>query len=362
MTASARGRPAPVVKKDPEYILNHCTKFLARDNTDGRHSYFGAQDGQLRASVSESWRFPIVDAHDGEDAGAAEEDRSYEWNDVTFVFAGQRDGPTPNEVRLISTCHTLYDPVDLDRVDDSIFWACTLQVRKGQRHRYKFLVDGRALLDPINPQVERLPTGESWSSFFTWAYNQPITFEPWEFVLLERLTRHILPFNNPEAQNFIERGANEGIVGHLYRLDVPLGVANYIDKVVAREERHQLYAYKTCLEMLDRVLRLRNSGKDLRFLDESQFVQLYREMADDPGALYADGWDRDRYDNPSHFLWLLRRHAWTGAFAHPKYGGNPGGLAWAYLAERFKTDDGGSAFAWWRAIEPPLGRSTEYRG
>jgi hypothetical protein len=247
-------------------------------------------------------------------------------------------------------------------VGDSIYWACTLAVRKGERHRYRIIIDGALTLDPLNPQTETLTSGDVWSSFFTWACNQPITFELWELTLLDRLTRHILPFNSAEARNFLQRGANEGNVGHLFRLDIPVGVANFIDKLVAREERHRLYAYKTCLEMLARVLRTRNPGRDMVFIEEGQFTRLYDEMAVSSPALFADGWDGSRYGNPSYFLWLLRRHAWTGAFAHPKYGGNPGGMAWAYLGERFRTDSGGTAFSWQQAMEPPLGTSTEYRG
>ena len=64
--------PAALVTKTPEYVLNHCTKYLARDNTDERHGYFGSQKGQPRARVSESWRFPVIDAHDGREADAYE--------------------------------------------------------------------------------------------------------------------------------------------------------------------------------------------------------------------------------------------------------------------------------------------------
>lgn len=345
-----------VISKDSGYILNYCAKHLARDNADPRHSYWGTYDDQPRARVSESWRFPIIDSHDGTDVDA------YEWNDVSFVYTVPREGEPPASVEVVTTCHVLYEPISLEPVDDSIYRSVTLKVRKGERHRYKLLVDGVAILDPLNPQTEMLSSGDVWSSFFTWACTQPISFEPWEVVLLDRLTRHILPFNSKEAQNFLQRIANEGSVGHLHRLDISSGAVNYIDKLVAREERHQLYAYKTCLEMLDRILRARNPGKDLVFLPESQFLRIYGEMADNALALFADGWDANRYGSPSYFLWLLRRHTWTGAFAHPKYGGNPGGMAWAYLAERFTTDAGDTAFFWRQAIEPPLGSSPEYRG
>lgn len=350
---------AQIVPRDPLYVLNHCTKYLARDNTDARHSYWGTYDGQPRSRISEPWRFPVIDSHHGDGPDA------YEWNDVTFVHAPQPGAAPPREVLLVTTCNTLWEPIPLEPVADSVFRARTLKVRKGERHRYRFVVDGAARLDAVNPQTEVLPTGEAWSSFFTWACTQPITFERWELVVLDRLVRHVLPFNGKEARNFLGRGANEGNVGHLYRLDVGVGATNYVDKVVAREERHRLYAYRTCLEMLDRVLRTRNPGRDPEFLDESSYTRLYDEMADAGRwpALFADGWNPERYRDPGHFLWLLRRHAMTGAFAHPKYGGNAGGMAWAYLAEHYRTTDtGATAFDWRRSIEPPLGTSAEYRG
>jgi hypothetical protein len=248
------------------------------------------------------------------------------------------------------------------RVADTRFWALTLKVRKGERHRYRFLVDGTVQLDPINPQTERVATGDDWSSFFTWAYNQPISFERWELIILDRLTRHILPFNTQEAQNYLDREGRWANVGHLYRLDVSLGVANYIDKAVAREERHRLYAYKTCLQMIRAILARRFPGKDPEYLDEGIYVGLYTEMADGVPSLFQDGWDAARYSNPADFLLVLRRHAITGAFAHPKWGGNPRGMAWMYLAERYRADDGETAFCWQQAIERPLGESDEYRG
>jgi hypothetical protein len=59
---------------------------------------------------------------------------------------------------------------------------------------------------------------------------------------------------------------------------------------------------------------------------------------------------------------MLRRHTITAAFSHPKYGGNAGGAAWDYLSARYRDANGRTLFDWARAIEPPLGASTEYRG
>lgn len=348
--------PIEFVSRDPVYVLNHCTKYLARDNADPRHSYMGTLDGQDRGRHSDSWRFPIVDASpDGPD-----------FNEVTFVVMAERDRPAPTSVQVISTCHQLYDPIPLLRVQSSTFWARTLRISSASRFRYKVVVDGVGGLDQINPQTERLPTGDLWSSFFTFGYAQPVSFERWELALLDRLTRHILPFTSRDARNFIERHANGSqFAGNLYRLDVSLGVANFIDNVLAREERHRLPAYKTCLEMIDLVLRRRYPDRDPEFLAEDAFVTLYNQLAGNDNALFLDGWDATRYDNPAHFLWLLRRHSYLGAFTHPKYGGNAGAAAWAYLSDRYR---GGTLaqpvelFDWRRGLEKPVGTNPDYRG
>ena len=93
-------------------------------------------------------------------------------------------------------------------------------------------------------------------------------------------------------------------------------------------------------------------------------------MANDDGHSLS-GWDYSRYQSPRFFLQLLRRHTYTGAFSHPKHGGNAGAAGWAYLANNLMNpqtgalpDDttvpAGSTGA--AALEPPLGRNPEYRG
>ena len=334
-----------LASRDDLYVLNHCTKYLARDPQPPRHDFLNTDGGHARATYADCWRFPVVDA------SATGPD----WNDVTFVYRVPDGGPVPQRVAVVSTIDRLHEPLVLRHLGDTPFFAASVVTPRMRRYRYRVLVDGRAELDSINPQTETLVTGEVWSSFFTWSYNQPITFERWEFVILDRLTRHILPFNTEAAENYLRRHAADPTAEHLYRLDTSVGVANFIDKIVAREERHRLYAYRTCLELIDRVLRRRYQGRDPEFIEEGAYVRVYNEMAGNPGALFADGWDRGRYDSPSHFLWLLRRHAILGAFSHPKYGGNAAGSAWSYLADRYP-------FGWQQAIEPPLGTSPEYLG
>ena len=50
-----------------------------------------------------------------------------------------------------------------------------------------------------------------------------------------------------------------------------------------------------------------------------------------------------QYSDPRKFLYILRRHAVTAAFSHPKYGGNVGTAGWAYLAEQYPNPATGRA-------------------
>ena len=54
--------PALLAQKDSTYVLNHCTKYLARDNSDARHDYGQYETGDPRARISEAWRFPVIDS------------------------------------------------------------------------------------------------------------------------------------------------------------------------------------------------------------------------------------------------------------------------------------------------------------
>ncbi|WP_407114497.1 hypothetical protein [Bradyrhizobium sp. LMG 9283] len=344
---------AIVVDKESDWVLNHCAKYLARDNIDDRHSFFGLDAGLPRARISESWRFPIVDADDSGDKDASEH------NHVTFVYRG-RDVT----VRLLTPCLGLHMPTALKPVGDSDYLSLTIRVPRGRRHRYRFIVGNQAQLDPINPQVMTTPQNESWSCFWTWTYNEPINLERWEMALIGRMTSALLPFQGRETRNLIERGLNDGNVAHFFRLDIPVGVANYIDNILAREERHHLHSYKLCLPMIYRVIKRRYPNIEPADVNDPSYKKLFDDMKSNSPDLAKDGWDLSTYGNPGYFLYILRRHTWTGAFSHPKYGGNPGGLGWAFLGETYRTtaDPTVSAFDWARAIEKPLGSSGEYRG
>jgi hypothetical protein len=348
------------VRKDDQYVLNQCAKFIARDNTDPRHNFGQYSPDELRARICEPWRFPIVDTHsDGRDF-----ESSYSLNDVTFVYFDKAQ-PSPDRVAVIGTFANLYEPLPLRQIPDTPYLTATFIVRKGEVHTYKFLANGNAIVDPINPQQTKLDNGQTWSRFFTQLANQPISFEPWEMAILNRFSSHVLPFEAQEGRNFLQRfydtvdkGSKTSQYVHAYRLDQPVGVANFIDKLVAKEENHHLFDYKICLELIDQLLRLRNPFVEPALMSKEMYRDLYEQMSN--GSV--PDWNYQRYSNPRYFLQLFRRHVFTGAFSHPKYGGNIGAAGWAYLEEKYRSDSGQTLFNWRKIMEKPLGDSADYHG
>jgi hypothetical protein len=365
---------APIVTKDYTYILNHCARSLARDNSDGRHNYGQyAQDDPI-ASIAEAWRFPIVDSFFDSQQPTIQAD-----NIVTFIVVN-RDGKLGSDISVIGTFSDLITPIPLTRVADSDYWAVTVRVPKGQYHRYKYIAGGRAMTDPINPQRATLRDGSVWSRFFTDYCTDILVLERWECLILERLTSHILPFRSIEGERFLnyyykylDRQTKETQFARAYRFDQPVGVVNFIDKLLARQEAHRLKDYKICLAQIDQVLRLRYPMTEPAAMPMTAYIDLYEQLASDDTGRLA-GWDGSQYQSPKFFLQLLRRHTYTGAFAHPKYGGNSGAAGWQFLAQNLldpKTNQlplvnplnpAPVYFDWARALEPPLGRNTEYRG
>src|SRR5262245_1465569 len=88
---------ATIVPRDDQYILNACTKSLARDNRDARHDYGQYAAGDPRASIAEAWRFPVVDSYYD---GRSYED-SHAFNTVTFVFVNANEAA--RDVAVIGT-------------------------------------------------------------------------------------------------------------------------------------------------------------------------------------------------------------------------------------------------------------------
>jgi len=341
-----------------DHYYDLAAKYLARTSADARHSFFGHLDGQPSARFADGWRFPIVEPY----READDQLGTLRWNAVSFFWRDEEGQAPAQEVAVLGDFGPMHEVVGLKRVEQSRYRAATLRLPIGRVCRYLFRVDAAYRTDPINPRTETASDGSEWSLFFTNFCTQPVTFEVWERALLLRLVVHILPFNTREAEVFLQRVDRSKLGGsrfNLYRFDQEVGVVNFIDKLLAGPEFHQRSAYKTCLKQMDRILRMRNPFEEPKAMAEELYVQLYNDLASgDPPV----GWDTGVYGNPSHFLKMLRRHVFMGAFSHPKYGGNPGGIAWDYLAERFRTNDGATAFDWRRAVESPLGTSNEYLG
>jgi hypothetical protein len=347
--------PVDTLPLDVEHVFDLCTKHLARDSVDERHNYHGAL-GEGRGRYSEGWRFPCVESHF---AGNPAVDG--ELNRVTFVYIAPTDAGDTFSVGVRGTFAPLYEIIPLERAGDSRYFAKTLLLPAGQVSRYRFVTaQNGEELDAVNPQTTTEDNGARWSCFFTFACFEAVTFERWERIILDRLTRHILPFNTEDARVFIERLNAQERANHpyLHRFDLSVGVVNFLDKLLAREERHQLAAYKTCLSIIDQILRQRNPYLEPRDIREEVFVSLYDQMSN--GSV--PGWDYARYNDPRYFLQMLRRHTITAAYSHPKYGGNAGAAAWDYLSARYRDANGNTLFDWRRALEPPLGGSTAYRG
>ena len=189
-----------------------------------------------------------------------------------------------------------------------------------------------------------LDNGIEWSRFFTEQCAIPVSFESWELAILARLTNEILPFTGDDAQRFMDlyyftadKRARETAFHQAFRLEQPIGAVNFIDKLVAREERHRLVDYKICLRLIDDVLRGRFPGMRT---GRCQQGRVSGPVSADGGQARWMAGTRAGTSSPNFFLQLLRRHTYTGAFSHPKYGGNAGAAGWAWLEHRFRGPEG----------------------
>ena len=356
---------------DAQYTLNFCTKHLARFNTEARHAFTDDARSTLAGTICEAWRFPIVDTYAGGAAAVTDPGDYPLYNQVTFIY---RDlpGQPAGSVGVIGTFYNLYDPALLSRVmfagEPTPFWAVSCAIPKRQLHRYRFVVDGNIQNDPINPQAATLPTGKVWSRFFTEACAENLVLEDWEQNILRRLVEQMAPFRTEDGQRFLDQfysaldnSSDPEVFQHAYRFDESVGEVGFIDNLLACSEHHRLIDYKLCLPLIDRVLRLRDPYREPGDMSKEIYDALYNEMALDQ----VNGWDTTQYGSPLFFLNLLRRHICTGAFSHPKYGGNAAGAGWGYLervCSNTNSKYGTSEFTWRDALEAPLGDNPDYLG
>lgn len=344
-------------------VLNFCAKHLARTSLDNRHAVNMAPEDTIgiRASIAEAWQLPLVEAFREADK-TAEENALF--NRVTFIYFRGTEN-IPETVSVVGSFGKLHETIELDRISDTPYFYTSLQLPKGQVFTYKFIVDGQLENDPVNPQTHRFLNGEVWSRFFTDECATLITFSNWEHQVLDRLVGHILPFRSESAENFLarhvvnmDRQARDSQYPHLYRVNQSVGVINFIDKLLAKQERHLRTDYTICLQLMNQVLTTRDPINHVSMMRSSIFEVLYDEM----GSGSVPDWDYSRYNNPAYFLQIFRRHAYTGAFSHPKHGGNASGSGWAYIQERLKDDQGKTLFNWRQNFERPLGTSKDYNG
>ncbi len=360
-----------------QYILNHCTKYLARHVQDLRHNYVTNASldwlEQPWLDICEAWRFPIIDSWNELPRDEKEKGKdSTEVNRVTFVYVH------PGSAEIFVTGSFSDHPIQLDQLtfdqNKLPYYAKTVLLPTNQVYTYHFIVEGVVRLDPINPQRQRLANGQNWSRFFTNYCTEPLSFEPLERDLLLALAVHILPFRTWAAQRLLSRVETREWPGiPTQRLDQEIGVVNFIDKLLAKEEHFLLQDYKLCLNQIRRALLLKYPGRDPATLPVEVYEILYDFMAVTPDAQHYNGqsfqWDFGVYGSPQYFLQILRRHVYTGAFSHPKYGGNTFSqfnngresvAGWDYLDEISPLKSHPSY--WKAAIEKPLGQNQEYLG
>ena len=222
--------------RDDQYVLNHCTAYLARSDRAPRHD-FGLrhfEEGDAGARVREAWQFPIVDTC----SHAPGEEPESEFNDVTFVYPDFE--MQQKTVSVVGTFDKLFKPIELRRIAfidaPTAYFAATVPVPKRGIFHYRFLVDGEFVIDQINPQRDRMDNGEIWSRFFTWECTSPVVLQRWQLRILERFCDHILPFRTKQGERFfswyykhLADEAKAGSIRGSFRIDDSAGAANYID-------------------------------------------------------------------------------------------------------------------------------------
>jgi len=320
---------------DPQYFLNLSGKITGRSNIS----------------------FPVIET-------TKSKNHQNTFNHVNFVYFA--DSKDKINIYLIGDFDYLYKKRKLHQIflNDSPtrFWAITLKLPIGNLFYYKFLVNNKLVTDPLNTLSKTLDNNIEWSVCFTHYYKNAIVFEKWEWVILQRLVSYLLPFKTDEFDTFVNK--HQGQFNNMTRslvsqLNYDIGCVNFIDKLIAKDERHHIIDYKLCLKEIKRILLLLNQFQEPGEMDEYFYQRVYEIMINTDFSL----WDKSRYEEPDYFIKVLRRHIITAAFSHPKYGGNTLALGWQFLNALLKENNEDNAgYDWRQAIEKPLGTNTEYAG
>ena len=138
------------------------------------------------------------------------------------------------------------------------------------------------------------------------ASSEPVTFTSAQWKTVEAITGRIIPTDH-------EAGAIEA------------NCVNFIDKVLANEDRAQKSVYKGGLAALD-------AASERRF--KKSFVKLTEDQQDELLAAVevdaANGWP-EAAGSASGFFGTIRAHTLVGFLSDPKYGGNRNYVGWKIL-------------------------------
>ena len=325
---------------DHQFVLNQSEKIIFNNNTTG-HSVVTAIDSAV---------FPVAETYYPDKAN---------FSLVTFIFFNREE----KDIFLLGNFANLYTTYQLSRVklnnSDTNLYAVTLKLPTRAVYFYQFKIDQSFYIDPLNSFSKTLDNGKTWSCFITEGYKTPLIFEEWEVKILQRFVSFVLPFKTAEFKTFVNRhsaqfdNTTRSMLNQLY---YDIGVVNFIDKLLARQERHHVINYQLCLSEMKQVLLRLNNTQEPEDMDEYFYARLFEIMEKNDFSV----WNKAKYDNPAYFLKALRRHIITGAFSHPRHGGNTQALGWQFLADLLSNKPEDNLFDWRQALEIPLGNNKDY--
>ena len=143
-----------VLQEEDQYVLNYCAKYLARNNTE-RAIMMANSMRTTSAGASASRGFPIVDTYsDGVDYVG-----SYPFNQVTFVYCVTA-ASVPPQVAVLGLSLISTSPFRCADHRHAVLHGDDSHP-EGQVHLYKYVVDGQAVVDPINPQRVTQDNGQN---------------------------------------------------------------------------------------------------------------------------------------------------------------------------------------------------------
>ena len=138
------------------------------------------------------------------------------------------------------------------------------------------------------------------------ASSEPVSFSSAQWKSVETITGRIIPTDD-------EPGAIEA------------NCVNFIDKVLANEDKAQMSIYDKGLTALNAVSskHLQKSFIDLNEVQQDEILAALETDA-------VDGWS-DSAGSPATFFVTVRAHTLIGFLSDPKYGGNQDYVGWKLI-------------------------------